>query len=29
LAGQSLPNMEIWKAVDGQKAYKIEFERLK
>lgn len=29
LAAQSLPNMEIWKAVDGQRAYKIEFERLK
>jgi len=29
LASQSLPNMEIWKAVDGQKAYKIEFDRLK
>jgi len=29
LAGQSLPNMEIWQAVQGQKAYEIEFERLK
>lgn len=28
-AGRSLPNMEIWKAVEGQKAYKIEFMRLK
>jgi len=29
LVAQHLPNMEIWKAVDGQRAYKIEFERLK
>ena len=29
LAGQSLPNMEIWQAVQGRKAYKIELERLK
>jgi len=29
LADQSLPNMEIWKAVEGKKAYKIDLERLK
>jgi hypothetical protein len=29
LAGQSLPNMEIWKAVEGKRTYKIEFKRLK
>ena len=29
LAGFDLPKMEVWQAVPGQKAYKIEFERLK
>jgi hypothetical protein len=29
LANQSLPNMEIWQAVQGKKAYKIEFEQLR
>jgi hypothetical protein len=29
LANQSLPNMEIWHAKQGQRAYKIEFEQLR
>ncbi len=29
LASQSLPNMEIWQAIQGKKAYKIQFERLR
>jgi hypothetical protein len=29
LADRSLPKMEVWKAVQDQKAYKIEFQRLK
>jgi hypothetical protein len=29
LADKSLPEMEIWQAIQGQKAYKIEFERVK
>lgn len=29
LADRCLPKMEVWKAVQGQKAYKIEFQRLK
>ena len=29
LATQNLPNMEIWQALQGQKAYKIEFYRLR
>jgi hypothetical protein len=29
LAIQSLPDMEIWQVVQGQKAYKIEFEKIR
>jgi hypothetical protein len=29
LAQESLPDMEIWQAVEGQRAYTVEFERLK
>jgi hypothetical protein len=29
LADKNLPEMEIWQAIQGQKAYKIEFEKLK
>lgn len=29
LADRSLPNMEIWKAIESPKAYRIDFERLK
>jgi hypothetical protein len=29
LADQSLPNMEIWQAAQGERVYKIQFERLR
>jgi len=29
LANQNLPNMEVWQAIQGSKAYKIEFQQLK
>lgn len=29
LAGRSLPNIEVWQAIQGQKTYKVEFKRLR